>query len=206
MTAPRSIHGVIKAIKAIKAIETALPVSNAKLEAFSDQVLHDLCLPLNTVRSPSTLRATECRTDGSDKFRHYLTPIQCGVAQMNELIEGMLALAHVSGRKMRSGSVDLARIAQQTVERSQQQAPTRQIFCTTDAGLVVSADSRLMHSVIHNLVGNAWKFTSRAAHGEISMGRTTTDGSFLCGTTVLDWTWRTPTSCSAPFSACTSAS
>ena len=58
MTAPRSTYGVIKAIKAIKAIDTALPVSSAGLEAFSHQVLHNLCLPLNTIRSPSSLLAT----------------------------------------------------------------------------------------------------------------------------------------------------
>jgi light-regulated signal transduction histidine kinase (bacteriophytochrome) len=39
------------------------------------------------------------------------------------------------------------------------------------SGLEVRADPRLMHSVLQNLLGNAWKFTSHTNMARIEVGR-----------------------------------
>lgn len=171
--------GIDVDITEIKAIETALRLSNAELEAFSYSVSHDLRSPLNTVHGFSSLLAKELKNNDNEKIRHYQTRIQYGVTQMSQLIEGMLALAHVARQEMHSESVDLSAIAQQIVDRLRQQDPARSVSCTIEARLVVTADSRLMHSVMDNLVGNAWKFTSREAHAEISVGWSADQGAFF---------------------------
>ena len=171
--------GIDVDITEIKAIETALRLSNAELEAFSYSVSHDLRSPLNTVHGFSSLLAKELKNNDNEKIRHYLTRIQHGVAQMSQLIEGLLALAHVSRHEMRSECVDLGTIAQQTVERLRQHEPARQVNCTIETGLIATADSRLMHSVMDNLVGNAWKFTSLMANAEISVGWSANQGAFF---------------------------
>ena len=40
-----------------------------------------------------------------------------------------------------------------------------------ESGLEACADAKLLRIVLHNLLGNAWKFTSKMASARISIGR-----------------------------------
>ncbi len=44
-------------------------------------------------------------------------------------------------------------------------------------GLQVRADAQLMRTVLENLLGNAWKFTSGRSHARIEFGRTQANGA-----------------------------
>ena len=163
--------GIDTDITEIKAIETALRLSNQELEAFSYSVSHDLRSPLNTIDGFSRLLAKQVSADANEKSRHYLSRIQAGVAQMGQLIEDLLSLAQVSRMQLRLEPVDLSALAHKVVEEWCVRAPERTVQVTIEPGLQVQGDARLLRVVMENLVGNAWKFTSQREQAQITIGQ-----------------------------------
>lgn len=155
----------------IKAIETALRTSNAELEAFSYSVSHDLRSPLNTVDGFSRLLAKEIALPPGGKAYHYLTRIQAGAAQMGQLIEGLLSLAHVMRLELRRETVNLSTMAEEILDSLLLHEPGRQVDISIEPGLCVLGDSRLLRSVMENLLGNAWKFSAQRERAAITVGR-----------------------------------
>ncbi len=164
--------GIDADVSEIKAIESALRLSNQELEAFSYSVSHDLRSPLNTVDGFSRLLAKQLdASQSNEKVRHYLSRIQAGVAQMGRLIEDMLSLAQVSRMQLREETVDLSALAHEIAGECRGRDPERVADISIENDLQARGDGRLLRVVLENLVGNAWKFTSRRAHAVISVGR-----------------------------------
>jgi PAS domain S-box-containing protein len=158
-------------ITEIKAIEAALRLSNRELEAFSYSVSHDLRAPLNTIDGFSVLLARQLNADGNEKVRHYMSRIRHSVAHMGQLIESLLALAQVSRKTLQPVPLDLSEIAAAVFSELQAREPDRQKTVVVEPGLLVEGDRGLLFVVMENLLGNAWKFTSRRDGAEIAVGR-----------------------------------
>lgn len=139
-----------------------LEFANQQLEAFSYSVSHDLRTPLSSIGGFSTLlvRELEAGVPG-DRGRHYLSRIRAGVMQMGELIDALLALAQVSRTSLRWETVDLSALAQKILGDYRERAPGRPVQLDIQPGLLVQGDARLLRQVLDNLLGNAWKFSSR---------------------------------------------
>ncbi len=166
-------------ITEIKAIETALRISNTELEAFSYSVSHDLRSPLNSIDGFSRLLSKDLGTSLSARSQHYLTRIQAGVSQMGQLIEGLLSLAHVARLELRYQPVDLSAMSIEIVDSLRMYAPTRNVHVVIAPGLAVNGDTRLLRSVMGNLLGNAWKFSERREHAEIEVGWSAEHAAFF---------------------------
>lgn len=164
-------------ITEIKAIEAALRLSNRELEAFSYSVSHDLRAPLKTIDGFSQLLAKQLRADDSAKVHHYMSRIRNGVAHMGQLIESLLALAQVSRNTLQPVPLDLSEIATAVFSELQAGEPDRQITVVVEPGLLVEADEGLLFVAMENLLGNAWKFTSRRDGAEITVGRSPNAGT-----------------------------
>ena len=162
--------GIDTDITEIKATELALRRSNQELETFSYSVSHDLRSPLNTVAGFSSLLARHLHDNTDEKVQHYVSRIQAGVGQMGQLIEGLLALAQVSRVALLRELVDLSELARDILERYQARDPARGVQVFIEEGLLVHGDPRLLRSVMDNLLGNAWKFSSRQSTSVITVG------------------------------------
>lgn len=163
--------GIDADVTDIKATETALRLSNQELEAFSYSVSHDLRSPLNTVDGFSRLLAKQLGADRSnEKIQHYLARIQAGVAQMGRLIEDLLSLAQVSRMQLRHETVNLSALAHEIADECRGRNPERVASIRIEHGLLAQGDGRLLRVLMENLLGNAWKFTSRLAHADIQVG------------------------------------
>ncbi|HEY3594042.1 MAG TPA: ATP-binding protein, partial [Polyangiaceae bacterium] len=57
--------------------------------------------------------------------------------------------------------------------------PERQVTFAIEDELLVEADSRLMRVLFDNLLGNAWKFTSKTAETRIEVSRQRENGDFV---------------------------
>lgn len=166
--------GIDADVTEIKDIEAALRLSNQELEAFSYSVSHDLRSPLNTVDGFSRLLAKQLdASQPNEKVRHYLARIQAGVAQMGQLIEDLLSLAQVSRTQLRHETVDLSAMAAEIADECRGRNPERVARITIEEGLHAQGDGRLLHVVMENLLGNAWKFSSGQSLADIRIGRTT---------------------------------
>jgi PAS domain S-box-containing protein len=166
--------GIDADISEVKAIETALRLSNEELEAFSYSVSHDLRSPLNTIDGFSRLLAKQLAGEAGGaggKAQHFLTRIQAGVTQMGQLIEDLLSLAQVARTQLRSEPVDLSEMACSIFQDLQVRQPEREVELHIESGLQAYGDERLLRVALENLLGNAWKFCSQQARAEIHMGQ-----------------------------------
>jgi PAS domain S-box-containing protein len=161
--------GIDSDITELMATQAALRFANQELEAFSYTVSHDLRSPLLTVQGFSRMLDKEL-AGGNAKVGHYLERISAAIEHMGRLVDGLLALSHVTRRKLQYEKVNLSEMAGDILSMLQRAEPGRNTAIHVQPGLHARADSRLMASLLENLLGNAWKFTSGAAHAEIAVG------------------------------------
>jgi PAS domain S-box-containing protein len=157
-------------ITEMMATAAALRFANQELEAFSYTVSHDLRTPLVTVQGFARLLGQAVEGSPNPKVGHYLERITTAVEHMGRLVDGLLALSHVTRRKLQHEDVDLSRMTLDIFDMFQKQDPQRDATLRVQPGLHVRADGRLMASLLENLIGNAWKFTSAMPHTEIEVG------------------------------------
>jgi len=163
--------GIDADITEFKAIENALRTSNQELEAFSYSVSHDLRAPLGAIGGFGRALMLKLEAHPDERVRHYLSRIHAGAEKMEQLIESLLSLAKVVRAPLDYGPVDLSAMARETFEGLQMQQPEREVVTQVAEDLHVQGDARLLRLVIENLVGNAWKFTSRTEGATISVGK-----------------------------------
>jgi PAS domain S-box-containing protein len=155
-----------------------LEAANTELEAFSYSIAHDLRSPLTSIDGFSRVLEEGYAAQLDDKGRHYLRRIQAAVLQMSELTEAMLSLAHLSRVNLKDESVDLAEAARVVVAQLHEREPQRVYELEAPQRLWARGDPRLLHQVVANLVGNAWKFSARADVTRIRLrGDVQADGS-----------------------------
>jgi light-regulated signal transduction histidine kinase (bacteriophytochrome) len=130
------------------------------------------------VGSYSRLLQQELGGQPDGRALHYLSRIQANADTMSQLIEGLLALAHVSEVAVIRAAVNLSDIAGGILQRLQSEHPQRRVRWRVQPGLVAAGDVRLMRSVLENLVGNAWKFSGKAPVAEIEVGAGREPGQF----------------------------
>jgi PAS domain S-box-containing protein len=163
--------GIDTDVTEFKAIESALRSSNQELEAFSYSVSHDLRAPLGAVGGFNRALALKLEGHPDERVRHYLERIQAGVEKMEQLIESLLSLAKVVRAPLSYGPVDLAAMALEILEDLRGRDPQRAVTARIQDALVAQGDARLLRVVMENLLGNAWKFSSRTQAAEIEVGK-----------------------------------
>jgi len=149
-----------------------LQAVNRELEAFSYSVSHDLRTPLSTIDGFSDLLRKEfLSNEASERSKHYLSRIRAGVGHMGELINALLSLAQVSRSSLRWESVDLSAIAETVLSGYQEYEPGRLSELAIQPGLVVHGDPGLLRQALGNLMGNAWKYSSKQQQTVVSFRR-----------------------------------
>jgi PAS domain S-box-containing protein len=157
----------------LEAANRQLEAANKEMETFSYSVSHDLRSPLNTIDGFSQLLERTAGEKIGEKGQHYLSRIRSGTRQMGELIESLLSLAKLSRDPLKSGRVDLADIARQVAQECHDREPEREVNVCIAGSLPAEGDPRLLSVVMSNLIGNAWKFTSKQVVARIDVGRET---------------------------------
>lgn len=152
-----------------------LEAVNRELEAFSYSVSHDLRAPLRLIEGFSRMFLDEFADAVDPKARDCIERVHATSLRMGELIRDILSLARVSRVAMSPARVDLTEIAAAVVAELRQAAPEREVETVLAAGLVVDGDPSLLRVMLENLLGNAWKYTSRLPRARIELGATETD-------------------------------
>jgi signal transduction histidine kinase len=146
---------------------------NKDLAAFSYSVSHDLRAPLRRIDGFSQALLEDCAERLDDDGKRYLAHVRESAQHMGELIDGMLALAHLTRSELRWEHVDLSRIARNIGARllGHDQGAARHVELRIEDGLSAEGDVRLLANVLENLMNNAWKFTSKRAEARIEIGK-----------------------------------
>jgi signal transduction histidine kinase len=153
--------------------ELALGLANAnrELDAFSYSVSHDLRAPLRSIDGFSRVLLSGYAAVLDDRGRDYLQRIRNATQRMSHLLDDLLRLARTSRAVLAPTTSDRSAGADAVAAELQQSEPARRVTWNIEPGLVVHGDRTLLRVLLDNLLGNAWKFTSRREHGVIELGR-----------------------------------
>jgi PAS domain S-box-containing protein len=137
--------------------------SNAELAQFAHAASHDLAEPLRTVSSFVQLLANRYRgrLDGdADEFIGYTVE---GVAQMQALIDGLLAYSTAGSASFVCEPVDCSEVVWRVLRALEVSISEAQAEIAVDSLPVVSADATHLAEVFQNLISNAIRFADGEA-------------------------------------------
>ncbi|HEY0483280.1 MAG TPA: response regulator [Kofleriaceae bacterium] len=160
----------------LAAANRELAAANRELEAFSYSVSHDLRAPLRSIGAFTRALAEDASDRLGPADRGHIDRVLAATAQMSDLIDALLELSRISRAPLSRTRVDLSAIAGDVLGALGQREPGRDVAATVAPGLVASADGKLVRIVLDNLLGNAWKFTSRRSHARIELGAMSDQG------------------------------
>lgn len=155
----------------LEAANREMEAANRELEAFAYSVSHDLRSPLRALDgfSDELLRCYADRLD--DRGQHYLRRLRSGTQRMGQLIDDMLQLSRLNRGEMKRESVDLTALAEAIAAELRGGEPDRDVAFVIEPGLSAIGDAALLGVALENLLGNAWKFTSKKPSANITLGR-----------------------------------
>jgi PAS domain S-box-containing protein len=153
-----------------------LAATNRELEAFVYSASHDLRAPLRAIDGFSQMVIEDAAERLHATDLEHLQRVRAAAERMALLIDGLLVLSRAARKEMLRRSVDLSAMVASVVADLQIAQPERRVEVVISPDLVVDADPVLLHVILTNLLGNAWKFTAKHEAARIAVGTEDTDG------------------------------
>jgi light-regulated signal transduction histidine kinase (bacteriophytochrome) len=154
-----------------------LQTSNKELEAFAYSVSHDLRAPLRAIDGFSKVLVDRSAGALDETSRGYLERVRAASQKMSLLIDDLLQISRVTRQEMRISRVDLTALAASIAADLQQSDRERAVEWVIEEGLTARGDDVLLRIALGNLLGNAWKFTSKNQGSRIEVGATQNNGA-----------------------------
>lgn len=150
---------VVERTKDLEEANRALAQANSELEAFSYSVSHDLRGPLRGIDGFSQILVEDELERLRPESRKHLDFIREGVRKMGQLIDDLLNLSRISKAELAVTSVNASTVAREVAENLRALNPHRSSRIDIEPNIPMMADPNLLHVVLQNLIGNAWKFS-----------------------------------------------
>ncbi len=142
-----------------------------ELDSFAHSVSHDLRAPLRVIDGFAHIVLEDYGEKLEALGREHLKRIVAAGARMNSMIDTLLSMSRMTGRDLQYERVDLSETAQQLVEELRSEDPGRDAEFVIEPALAIEGDRTLLRMVLQNLLGNAFKFSSRTPGARIEFGR-----------------------------------
>jgi light-regulated signal transduction histidine kinase (bacteriophytochrome) len=145
-----------------------LEAANKELDAFSYSVSHDLRAPLRAIDGYSRMLEEDSGPSLGAEGRRLLGVVRSSSRRMGQLIDDLLAFSRLGQQAPARAEIDMTRLAQSTAAELAREYPA--------AGISVSelppvlADHALLKQVWLNLIGNAFKYSSKRDGGRVEIG------------------------------------
>jgi signal transduction histidine kinase len=104
----------------------------------------------------------QCRKDLSEIYQ--------GTLGMSRLIDALLDFSRLAHSELHKETVDLTEIAKTIVAELRLAEPDRKVEVQIAEGITALGDPQLLRVVLENLIGNAWKYTSKITDAVILFG------------------------------------
>ena len=154
-----------------------LEIANKELEAFCYSVSHDLRAPLRGIDGFSQALIEDYGGKLDGPAQDSLQRIRVATQRMGTLIDDLLNLSRYTRVEMQKKTTNLSEIGRDVAAALRESQPQRDVEIVIAPELHSQSDPRLMRVVLDNLLGNAWKFTSKKEHARIEFGKTESNGS-----------------------------
>jgi light-regulated signal transduction histidine kinase (bacteriophytochrome) len=155
---------------------TELDRANEELESFAYSIAHDLRAPLRGITGFSQIVLAQNEAKLDQESVNNLQRVVAAGKRMSLLIDDLLALSRISRREVQRGKLDLSAMATEIAAFLAQAHPKRSVRVSVRPDMHLDGDAGLMRIAMENLLGNAWKFSSRKDDAEIEVGSERRDG------------------------------
>lgn len=177
ITERKTVELALKASRELLAHRSAeLEIANKELEAFAYSVSHDLRAPLRTLDGFSLAMLEDYNDTLDVTGKDYLQRIRGASQHMANLIDDMLKLSRITRVEMKYETVNLSSLAMTIMNELQSTQPNRLVTLKVADRLIVNGDPHLLRILLDNLLGNAWKYTSRHPSACIEVGSMVENG------------------------------
>jgi PAS domain S-box-containing protein len=147
-----------------------LEAANRELEAFDYSISHDLRAPLSRIEGFGAALLEDFGDKLGPEGKDFVERIASAGQQMSRLVDDLLKLSTVTRGDLHRTRVDVSALARSVFDALHRAEPQRDVELLLPPGLTARADGGLLRIVLENLVGNAWKFTSRRTGAQVEVG------------------------------------
>ena len=158
-------------IENIRKRELQLRRSNRELEAFSYSVSHDLRAPLRHMTGYINLMKQKHGEELTEEAKRYLGIVQGASEKMDVLINSLLQYSRIGRKQLERTNVNIDEIAKKIVEEYKTENDDRIVDWRVNKLGNAFADETLITTVWQNLIGNAYKYTSKEDKAIIEIGK-----------------------------------
>jgi len=173
----RDITSRMRAEVALARAREAAEAASRELEAFSYSVAHDLRAPLRGMNGFAQVLLDAYKDKLDSDGQDWLGEIVLNASRMGALIDALLSLARVTRSDLKVERVDLSELVREATALLRRSEPDRTTHVDVEDRLCANIDIRLARALVQNLLGNAWKFTSKIQGGRIEFGSVDREGA-----------------------------
>lgn len=132
-------------------------------------VSHDLRAPIRVVEGFTRIVKEDYGPQIDRVGNDHLDRVLAASARMNQMIDAVLTMTRLAAQPLVRQPVDLSQIAGFVLEELARASPERSVQVQVQVGLRARGDPTLLHLVLENLLGNAWKYSARTAQPRIEV-------------------------------------
>jgi len=166
----RDITARLKANAEVLASLEEAKAANAELESFSYSISHDLRAPLRSIDGFSHLLMHEYGEVIDDEGKYFINRVRKNAQHMGLLIDDLLTLSQVNRGELNRETCNLSEMAHNAIKKLQDIEPERKVTVDISPDIIGWVDKPLFQNLLDNLIGNAWKYTSRTREPRIEFG------------------------------------
>jgi len=154
-----------------------LSILNEDLESFNYSVSHDLRAPLRHIIGFSDILIEDHNTLLNKKASEIVGRIHHAGKKMDVIINALLRLSKLKAKSMKKTHVNLSVMAEDVVSNLSESQENKLIDIYIQQGMYADCDKDMLQIVLENLLGNAWKYTSKNDVVFISFGCKSENGN-----------------------------
>lgn len=144
---------------------------NKELEAFSYSVSHDLRTPLRSIDGFSQALIEDYADKLDEEGRDYINRVRNATQHMGRIIDDLLKLSRITRHPLEKEKVNISDLSKSIIDDLKKEDSKRDVKFDISDDILVIGDKRLLRMALENIIGNAWKFTTKKSNAIIEMGK-----------------------------------
>lgn len=146
----------------------ALALANREMESFAYSISHDLRAPVRALRGFSDILLREHAQGLDEEASRLLGRIARNAQRMGDMVDDLLRLSRLGRDELDRQPVDIHAVVKEVVAAHSGEYPLTRVVTAALPG--AHCDRGLIRQVLENLIGNALKYSSKAAAPVVQIG------------------------------------
>ena len=166
------ISAAVRDVSVQRQARDDLQRTNRNLESLAYSIAHDLRTPLRSLAGFSTALVEEYGEVIGETGRGYAERIEGASVHIGDVLDSLMHLSRISRAEISLQEVDLGTQAADIAAELRRRDPGRSVAFVIQQPARALADPVLARTILHSLLGNAWKFTAGRDDAVIEFGLT----------------------------------